>query len=81
MLIKGKLLAVCEGAVMSNANVQCVCVYYAPGEYVLAYMPGCFTHLLNVSVDLEPANHILWHGEATYTPVSPVIDIVCLWPA
>jgi len=28
--------------------------------YLLAYLPGIFTHLLNVAAEYETANHILW---------------------
>ena len=31
-------------------------------SYLLVYMPGVFTHLLNISLPLEPVHHLLFEG-------------------
>ncbi|XP_036368768.1 protein pigeon isoform X2 [Octopus sinensis] len=38
--------------------------------YLVVSLPGFFTHLLNVSIEYEPCNHILLHRESLYGSVS-----------
>ncbi|GAB1609114.1 Hypothetical predicted protein, partial [Argonauta hians] len=38
--------------------------------YLVVSLPGYFTHLLNVSIEYEPCNHILLHKESLYGSVS-----------
>ena len=43
-------------------------VLYADG-YLMAYLPGHFTHLLNVDVDLDLSHHIMYRGMLCYCSV------------
>ena len=50
-------------------------VLYADG-YLMAYLPGHFTHLLNVDVDLDLSHHIMYRGMLCYCSVCTCIYTV-----
>ena len=38
-----------------------------PDDYIVAYLPGCLTHFINISPDLDPVHHMLIPGINPWT--------------